>query len=170
MYTGFLNGTLDPYNIFFNRTYINFNHKEKPVNIIISFFDIEIFKKISYNIVYIKTTFNKEILVTSDHAWYIVNKFNKKMYHFYLDLEMGDLYSNKSVDAEWACIFCLEKDIEKLDLLKTPCCKNIVHLDCMKKYWINNYNSSNKCSKKCPFCRKFICQVHCLTEQSGHWL
>ena len=151
MYNGFLNGTLDPYNILLTRTTINFIHKKKAVNIIISFFDIDTFKKISYNIFYIKTTFNKEIL-------------------FYLDLEMGDFHSNKSIDADWSCIFCLEKNIEKIDLMETPCCRNIVHLECMKKYWINNYNSSNKCSKKCPFCRKFICSVHGLNEQPGYWL
>ena len=53
MYTGFLNGTLDPYNILLTRTSIKLNHKKKSVNMIISFFDINIFKKISNNNIYI---------------------------------------------------------------------------------------------------------------------
>ena len=114
------------------------------------------------NLQRVKTIFNKEILITSDDTWHIVDKFNKKMYHFYLDLEMGDFYSKESIDCNWSCIFCLEQYSEKLDLMETPCCRNIVHLECMKKYWLNNFNTYNKCSKKCPFCRKFICPVHSL--------
>lgn len=80
----------------------------------------------------------------------LLSDVRRAFFEFYVDLRIGDLLYTGARDGD-VCAICLTAEREGGDdWVQFKCCRNLVHLQCMKTIL--------KRRLPCPFCRSTVCK------------